>query len=59
VKHKHGFQRLAANRRERHMSATALTMAGLPKWVLDLPCGAERFWELLARVPDRYLLAAD
>jgi ubiquinone/menaquinone biosynthesis C-methylase UbiE len=27
--------------------------------VLDLPCGAGRFWELLARAPDRYLLAAD
>lgn len=59
AKHKHGFQRRISNRLEQRMAARALDLAGGPKSVLDLPCGAGRFWELLARVPDRNLIAAD
>jgi ubiquinone/menaquinone biosynthesis C-methylase UbiE len=58
-KHKRGFWHRASNWCEQHMAARALAMAGEPESVLDLPCGAGRFWELLARVPDRQLMAAD
>lgn len=58
-KHKSGFWHRVSNWCEQHMAARALAMAGEPESVLDLPCGAGRFWELLARVPDRQLLAAD
>jgi ubiquinone/menaquinone biosynthesis C-methylase UbiE len=59
AKHKQGFWRRISNWREQHIAERVLKMAGKPKSVLDLPCGAGRFWELLARAPDRYLLAAD
>ena len=58
-KHKSGFWHRVSNWCEQHMAARALAMAGEPESVLDLPCGAGRFWQLLARVPDRQLLAAD
>ena len=41
------------------MARRALALAGNPKSVLDLPCGAGRFWELLAENPERELYAAD
>jgi ubiquinone/menaquinone biosynthesis C-methylase UbiE len=58
-KHRHGFWHRVSNWCEQHMAARALAMAGEPKSVLDLPCGAGRFWELLTRIPDRQLVAAD
>jgi len=58
-KHRQGFWHRISNWLEQQMAARALVMAGEPKSVLDLPCGAGRFWELLARVPDRELVAAD
>ena len=58
-KHRHGFWHRVSNWWEQHMAARAVAMAGEPESVLDLPCGAGRFWELLARVPDRQLVAAD
>ncbi len=58
-KHRHGFWHQVSNWFEQQMAARALAMAGEPKSVLDLPCGAGRFWELLARMPDRQLVAAD
>jgi ubiquinone/menaquinone biosynthesis C-methylase UbiE len=58
-KHKSGFWHQVSNWCEQHMAARALAMAGEPESVLDLPCGAGRFWEILARAPDRQLLAAD
>jgi ubiquinone/menaquinone biosynthesis C-methylase UbiE len=58
-KHKRGFRHRVSNWCEQHMAGRALAMAGEPKSVLDLPCGAGRFWELLARVPGRQLMAAD
>jgi ubiquinone/menaquinone biosynthesis C-methylase UbiE len=59
AKHKHGFWRHMSNWREQRAAERALAMAGEPKSILDLPCGAGRFWELLARMPDRYLMAGD
>lgn len=59
VKHMTGFERRLSNWLEHSMAARALAIAGKPKSVLDLPCGAGRFWELLASVPDRDLLGAD
>jgi ubiquinone/menaquinone biosynthesis C-methylase UbiE len=58
-KHKRGFSHRLSNWLEQRMAARALVMAGEPMSVLDLPCGAGRFWELLARVPERQLMAAD
>ncbi len=58
-KHRQGFWHRISNWLEQQMAARALVMAGEPKSVLDLPCGAGRFWELLARIPDRQLVAAD
>ncbi len=58
-KHRSGLWHRMSNRYEQKMAARALIMAGEPGSVLDLPCGAGRFWELLARVPDRQLMAAD
>jgi len=58
-KHKRGFWHRVSDWCEQHMAARALAMAGEPKSLLDLPCGAGRFWGLLTRVPDRQLMAAD
>lgn len=58
-KHKSGLFRQLSNSWEQRMAARALALAGEPKAVLDLPCGAGRFWKLLGRVQDRYLVAAD
>ena len=58
-KHKSGLFRQLSNSWEQRMAARALALAGEPRAVLDLPCGAGRFWKLLGRVQDRYLVAAD
>jgi len=58
-KHKRGFWHRVSDWFEQHMAARALAIAGEPKSLLDLPCGAGRFWGLLTRVPDRQLMAAD
>jgi ubiquinone/menaquinone biosynthesis C-methylase UbiE len=58
-KHKNGFWRWLSSLCEQRMAARALVLAGDPKVVLDLPCGAGRFWKLLGRKPDRQLVAAD
>ncbi len=59
-KHQKGsLGRRISNYWEQRMADKALKLAGNPKSVLDLPCGTGRFWELLARDPDRELLAAD
>jgi ubiquinone/menaquinone biosynthesis C-methylase UbiE len=41
------------------MARKALRIAGDPSSVLDLPCGAGRFWPLLAEKEGRAILAAD
>ncbi|MEF8730952.1 MAG: class I SAM-dependent methyltransferase [Candidatus Accumulibacter meliphilus] len=56
--HKHRRKKLS-DRMEHRMARRALALAGNPVSVLDLPCGAGRFWSMLARDPKRELLAAD
>jgi cyclopropane fatty-acyl-phospholipid synthase-like methyltransferase len=58
-KHRSGLRRNVSNWIEQRMLRRALARAGDPVSVLDLPCGAGRFWALLAQRPDRRLLAAD
>lgn len=58
-KHTSGFWRNLSNNREISIARKALKMAGNPRSVLDLPCGAGRFWDLLAEEPNRELYAAD
>ena len=45
--------------RERSLIRRALKIAGEPGLVLDLACGAGRFWPLLAEHGNRVILAAD
>ncbi|NQD35777.1 class I SAM-dependent methyltransferase [Permianibacter sp. IMCC34836] len=58
-KHEAGFQRRFSNWLEQRAARKALATAGDPKSVIDLPCGAGRFWGLLAEKADRKLYAAD
>lgn len=58
-KHHATFSRRMSNWREIHIARKALHLAGEPGSVLDLPCGAGRFWSLLLEKPDRKVLAAD
>lgn len=58
-KHRDGLARRLSNRREAQLARAALRAAGEPATVLDLPCGAGRFWPLLAEQPQRCILAAD
>jgi SAM-dependent methyltransferase len=45
--------------RDGQLARRALQQAGDPNLVLDLPCGAGRFWPLLTEQPNRVVLAAD
>ena len=58
-KHRRGFTQRLTTWRELAMARQALVLAGHPEVVLDLPCGAGRFWPLLAEHPQRRILAAD
>lgn len=58
-KHKGGVGRRFSDWWEHRMARRALGIAGHPKSVLDLPCGAGRFWDLLTEDPERKLYAAD
>lgn len=58
-KHQDGLARRASHWRDQQLARQALKLAGDPAEVLDLPCGAGRFWPLLAERPDRHILAAD
>ena len=59
AKHKGGVGRRLSDWWEHRMARRALKMAGNPRSVLDLPCGAGRFWDLLAEDGGRELYAAD
>jgi ubiquinone/menaquinone biosynthesis C-methylase UbiE len=59
TKHQSTFGRRFSDRWEHRMARRALRLAGDPDSVLDLPCGAGRFWDLLAEKPNRELYAAD
>jgi SAM-dependent methyltransferase len=58
-KHSQGFWRNLSNYREISIARKALKMAGNPQSVLDLPCGAGRFWDMLAEDLNRKLYGSD
>ncbi|WP_457673728.1 class I SAM-dependent methyltransferase [Thiolapillus sp.] len=58
-KHQESLSRRLSDWREKQIARKVLEMAGNPRSVLDLPCGAGRFWPVLAEDPGRRLLAAD
>lgn len=58
-KHQDGLARRLSDWRDQQMARRALRAAGNPKVVLDLPCGAGRFWPMLAEEAGREILAAD
>ena len=58
-KHQDGIARRLSHWRDEQLARWALTRAGEPDLVLDLPCGAGRFWPLLAEHPSRMIFAAD
>lgn len=59
VKHRTGLFRRLSTWRDLAIARRALTLAGDPQVVLDVPCGAGRFWPMLAEKSDRRILAAD
>jgi len=58
-KHRRTIGRRLSNWREQQMAAQALSLAGNPAVILDLPCGTGRFWPLLASKTRHTILAAD
>lgn len=58
-KHRRGLSSRLTTWREQAIARRALALAGDPRIVLDLPCGAGRFWPVLAEQPERTILAAD
>ena len=58
-KHRTGLFHRLSTWRELAIARQALILAGDPHVVLDLPCGAGRFWSVLAEKPERRILAAD
>ncbi|WDY58926.1 class I SAM-dependent methyltransferase [Pseudomonas sp. PSKL.D1] len=59
LKHQDGLARRLSHKRDEQLARRALAMAGEPGLVLDLPCGAGRFWPLLAEKPNRVIIGAD
>ncbi|MDT8427938.1 MAG: class I SAM-dependent methyltransferase [Pseudomonadales bacterium] len=58
-KHRSGIARRLSDWRDQQLARWALAQAGQPRQVLDLPCGAGRFWPTLLSQPQRQLIAAD
>ncbi len=58
-KHRSSLRHRLSDRREQQLARRALAIAGEPLQVLDLPCGAGRFWHTLAEHPGRRIIAAD
>ncbi|MBK5527879.1 class I SAM-dependent methyltransferase [Pseudomonas sp. TH06] len=58
-KHKESLGRRLSHWRDEQLARKALTLAGEPGLVLDLPCGAGRFWPLLAEKHNRVIIGAD
>lgn len=58
-KHQDGLARRLSHWRDIQVARHALKLADEPNLVLDLPCGAGRFWPLLSEQPNRVILAAD
>lgn len=59
TKHQDGFWRRLSNWRDQQIAKKALSLAGNPRYVLDMPCGTGRFWDLLAQDNDREIIACD
>ena len=58
-KHQASLSRRLSHKRDEQLARRALTLAGEPGLVLDLPCGAGRFWPLLAEKANRVIIGAD
>ena len=58
-KHQNGLAHRLSHWRDLQLAHQALQRAGNPSLVFDLPYGAGRFWPLLAKNPNRVILAAD
>jgi ubiquinone/menaquinone biosynthesis C-methylase UbiE len=58
-KHQEGLSRRLSHWRDEQLARKALKLAGDPGLVLDLPCGAGRFWPLLAEKHNRVIIGAD
>lgn len=58
-KHRDGLARRLSHWRDVQVARHALKLADEPNLVLDLPCGAGRFWPMLCEQPNRVILAAD
>ncbi|MFJ5298824.1 class I SAM-dependent methyltransferase [Pseudomonas sp. RC10] len=58
-KHRDGLARRLSDRRDKQLARHALALAGEPGLVLDLPCGAGRFWPVLAEKANRVIIGAD
>lgn len=59
VKHQDGLARRVSHARDVQLARRALSLAENPEVVLDLPCGAGRFWSMLAEKPGREIIGAD
>lgn len=58
-KHQASFASRISHWRDVQMARKALRLAGNPISVLDLPCGAGRFWPMLAEQANRSIIGAD
>lgn len=58
-KHHDGLFRRLSHWRDVQVARRALQLADQPNLVLDLPCGAGRFWPMLCEQPNRVIFAAD
>jgi ubiquinone/menaquinone biosynthesis C-methylase UbiE len=58
-KHQDGLSRRLSHWRDVELARKALRLAGDPLKVLDLPCGAGRFWPMLLENPERKVIGAD
>lgn len=58
-KHRSSVARRLSSWRDMQLARKALELAGEPGLVLDLPCGAGRFWPVLAEKQNRVIMAAD
>jgi len=58
-KHQRGIEPRLSHWRDAQIARKALKIAGEPQTVLDLPCGAGRFWPTLAENATRKIIGAD
>lgn len=59
LRHQQGLARQLSHKRDEQLARAALALAGEPGLVLDLPCGAGRFWPLLTEKANRVIVGAD